>query len=144
MGKILETNDLKIPAFGYELLRDEVIPEILGRDSAQIMYWTGRAMGRKYPCNTIEEIIAFFEKTGWGSLQLLKEKKEEMIFELSSPLISSRLSSNKDALFGLESGFLAESVQSITNYATETHEKVNSKKGIVTFTARWDLKEQIE
>ncbi|OZM57902.1 hypothetical protein CIB95_05980 [Lottiidibacillus patelloidae] len=143
MGKILETNDIQVPTFGYELLRDEVIPEILGRDCAQIMYWTGRAMGRKYPCKTLEEIIAFFEKAGWGSLQLTKEKKEEMIFEVTSPIIASRLTSNKDALFGLEAGFLAESVQAIKKYATETHEKVNVKKGIVTFTARWDIKEEI-
>jgi hypothetical protein len=135
---------IQIPAFGYEILRDSIIPEILGRDNAQIMYFSGRELAKKYPSESYEDIIAFFDKTGWGKLVLEKEKKNEVIFSLTSTLTTSRLTKNNEANFSIEAGYIAENIQAIKNYAAETHEKTNSKKGIVTFTAAWDVKEQIE
>jgi hypothetical protein len=144
MSKLLDRHGvIQIPAFGYEILRDGIIPEILGRDTAQIMYYSGRALAKKYPCTSLEDIIAFFDKAGWGRLVVDKDKKDELLFSLTSALTTSRLAKNKEANFSIEAGFLAETIQSIKKYATETHEKVNSKKGIVTFTVGWDLKEEV-
>ena len=57
-----------IPIFGYELMREVLLPEILGDDSPAILYWAGKQLARKYPLKDFEEIIDFFKQAGWGKL----------------------------------------------------------------------------
>ena len=71
--------------FGYELLREVLLPEILGKDTPEILYWAGKRIARIYPVNTLEEIIEFFNRAAWGDLTLKSENKNEMEFELTSP-----------------------------------------------------------
>ena len=52
--------------FGYELLREILIPEILGEETPKILYWAGKHIARKYPLDTISDIIRFFSASGLG------------------------------------------------------------------------------
>ena len=53
-----------------------MIPEILGEETPKILYWAGKKLARKYPLESISEIIDFFKQAGWGDLQIVKEKQK--------------------------------------------------------------------
>ena len=56
-----------VTSFGYELVREELLHEILGKDTAEILYWAGKRLARNYPLSSLEEIISFFEQASWGT-----------------------------------------------------------------------------
>ena len=136
-----ELKDRQIPAFGLELLREVLLPDLLGRDLPQILYWAGKGLARKYPVNSIEELFEFFKIAGWGNLALLHNKKNEMEFELSGEVISLRIKKAAEPTFQLEAGFLAEQLQMMNNYITETYEQEKKRANKVIFTVKWDQKD---
>lgn len=130
-------------AFGLELLRSVLLPELLGKENNGISYWAGKNIARKYPLSSIEDIYSFFNKASWGDLTLIKDSKTEMIFELTSSLITKRFQQEVDPItYQLEAGFLAEQIQRMSNYITEayTSEK-RGKEPIVIFEVKWDPKD---
>ncbi|OIJ18319.1 hypothetical protein BKP45_12135 [Anaerobacillus alkalidiazotrophicus] len=134
------TEELQIPLFGYELLREEVLPDLLGKDHNVILYWAGKSLARKYPLSSIDELIAFFDKAGWGNLVLVKEKKTEAMFELTSFLFDQKKSFSAP----LEAGFIAEQIQNIQGFITEANEvsKIGKLKKVV-FHVKWDLEDRV-
>ncbi|MTT31702.1 DUF2507 domain-containing protein [Terrilactibacillus sp. BCM23-1] len=138
-------SNTQIPAFGYELLRSALLPEILGEEMSMILYWSGRNLARKYPLSTIDDLIHFFDQAGWGRLELIEKAKSKMTFHLHSDLIQSRIKDNPEIPFTLESGFLAEQIQTQQGFITETYTEVkNGKDKKVIFLVRWDNKDRIE
>jgi predicted hydrocarbon binding protein len=132
-----------ISLFGYELIREFVLPEILGKDTPEILYWAGKRLARKHPLNTLEDIIEFFTKASWGQLQLTKERKDQIEFELVSPLIVSRVKTKAEHYFQIEAGFLAEQIQLQKQVIAETFEHPIKKANKVHFTVKWDHKDSI-
>ncbi|PMC37106.1 DUF2507 domain-containing protein [Bacillus sp. UMB0899] len=144
---VLNTDELKhiqLPAFGFELLREVLIPDLLGQDFPQMLYWAGKGLARKYPVTSLDELTNFFEVAGWGNLVLLHNKKNEMEFELSGDLISIRFKKANEFTFQLEAGFIAEQLQMMNNHITETYEQVKKRANKVVFTVKWDHKDAIE
>lgn len=135
-------NEVKptVPVFAYELVRDILIPELLGSDNHEISYWAGKHIARRFPLLSLDEAIAFFKEAGWGHLHIVREKKNEYLLELSGSIVERRLLMNSDPCFRLESGFLAEQVQSMKQVTAETFEEIQKKKGQITFIIRWDHK----
>lgn len=127
-----------ISIFGYELIREILLPEILGKDTPEILYWAGKRLARKYPLLDIEQIIDFFAKASWGQLELKKENKTEFQFELMSPLIVSRVKSKAEHFFQLEAGFLAQQIELQKEANTETFEHPVKKSNKVLFTVKWE------
>lgn len=134
---------LKVNAFGYELLKETVLTQILGEDSPEILYWIGKQVARNNSLTTMEEIINFFDRANWGTLTLTKEKKSEMTFSLSSDLITNRLDQKISAHFQLEAGFLAQQMEYINGCVTECYEEPKKRNHVVTFTVKWDEKDRI-
>ncbi|TCP32137.1 uncharacterized protein DUF2507 [Scopulibacillus darangshiensis] len=135
--------DLQTTAFGYELIRNALIPELLGEESASILYWSGRKIARQYPLDTTDAAVLFFEQAGWGTLELIEKTKNNMIFDLGSDIIQSRIKDNPDAVFTLEAGFLAEQIQQQTGYIAEVYTEIKTgKEKKVSFTVKWDHKDQ--
>ncbi len=131
-----ETEERNIPLFGYELLREDILPELLGKEHNTILYWAGKSLARKYPTSSFEDIINFFKKAGWGELLLVKEKRSEAIFELTSDLFSNK----KELATPLEAGFLAQQIENIKGCITETNETPkNGKVKKVVYRVKWDL-----
>ncbi|WP_299089580.1 YslB family protein [uncultured Metabacillus sp.] len=139
-----ELKEIQVPAFSLELLRDVLLPDILGQDHQQMLYWAGKGIARKYPVQSIEELAAFFEAAGWGNLTLLHNKKNEVEFELSGELVSIRLNKTDDCTFQLEAGFIAEQLQLMNKYITETYEQIKKRAGKVMFIAQWDEKDLLD
>lgn len=53
-------NEKMIPVFGYELIRDTLLPNVLGEEAPHILYWAGKELARKYPLETLDELADFF------------------------------------------------------------------------------------
>lgn len=140
----LESNEPRnISLFGYELIREFILPEILGKDTPEILYWAGKRLARNHPLNSLEEIFDFFSKASWGQLELKKERKDEIEFELISPLIVSRVKSKAEHYFQIEAGFLAQQIELQKQVIAETFEHPVKKANKVLFTVKWDRKDTI-
>lgn len=133
-----------IPAFGYELLREVILPNILGKETSSILYWAGKDLARKYPLQSFDEVILFFEKAGWGTLTIKDESKTELELELTSPLIAERLKERDNCTFQLEAGFLAQQLEIQKSVVAEAYEHPKKRSKKVIFTVRWDKKDVIE
>jgi hypothetical protein len=135
--------DASVPAFGYELLRNQLLPELLGKEAASILYWAGRKLARNYPAQSEEDIENFFAHAGWGDLKLIDSGKAKMVFECHSSLIESRIKDHPNTvLFTMESGFLAEQIQKIHGFIAESYTDIRTGRDKkVIFTVEWDAKD---
>lgn len=125
--------------FGYEILRDHVLPSILGKHEDDILYWAGKDVARKFPIFAIDELPVFFKEAGWGILSLDKTAKDEAFYTMhheQETKIPSRSCQ-------LEAGFLAEQYQKLNGLLTECYGEIKSKNGQVQFHVKWDLKTTI-
>lgn len=136
-----ETSNISI--FGYELIREVLIPDILGKDTPEILYWAGKRLARKYPLETIDEVIQFFSRAAWGVLTIKSEKKDEMEFELASPLMVSRVKSKAEYFFQLEAGFLAQQIEIQREVIAETFEHPVKHARNVLFTVKWEKRDKV-
>ncbi|MET3196325.1 YslB family protein [Gottfriedia sp. OAE603] len=132
-----------ISGFGYELLRNDLLSELLGKEQHDILYWAGKMIARKYPLATFEEIIGFFESAGWGTLTVVDEKKQEVHFVLTSELVTYRNQHKKDVSYQLEAGFLAMQIQQQIDVIAETYEEQSKRSDKVKFQVKWDLKDPV-
>jgi len=137
------TEQHTIPAFGYELIREVLIPELLGKETPEILYWAGKHLARKFPLVSMDEVISFFEEAGWGYLKILKQDKHGMELEFTSPLITRHLKLKTDGCYKLEAGFLAEQIQTQKKVRTEAYEEVMKKTQVIRIILRWDMKDTI-
>jgi predicted hydrocarbon binding protein len=133
--------DVTVPSFGFELLREELLPTILGKDAPEILYWAGKQLARSNHLQDLTDISSFFEKAGWGSLTIKKESKSELLFELTSPLIQRRLELKQETHYKLEAGFLAQQIETQIGMITEAYEQIQKKSRLVEITVRWDQKD---
>jgi predicted hydrocarbon binding protein len=139
-----ESEPLAVTAFGYELVREVLLPELLGKDTPEILYWAGKRLARKYPLSTLDETFRFFHDAGWGALTIKEESRKEMVIELSSELISSRLKNNPNTTFQLEAGFIAQQMEQQKKVTAEAFEHPNKKSSKILFTVKWDKSDLIE
>ncbi|SDH34782.1 Protein of unknown function [Alteribacillus persepolensis] len=128
----MEEKENIYPAFSYTLLRNDIIPELLGQEESDILYWSGKRVARKYPADSLEDIHSFFRHAGWGELKTAKEKRREVHFELTISPADDHLSINRH----LEAGFLAEQIEHIKGKAAETY--ILEKRESITFEVHWD------
>ncbi|PEB51282.1 hypothetical protein CON65_24015 [Bacillus pseudomycoides] len=136
--------DVSLNAFAYELLREELLPDLIGKDLDDILYWAGRNLARKYQLESIEEVIHFFEKAGWGTLNIIEHKRREMHFQLTSPLIKERQKQKRHSSYQLEAGFIAEQIQNQRNVIAESYEEQKKRSDSITFLVKWDVKDLVE
>ncbi|MBM7660618.1 putative hydrocarbon binding protein [Bacillus mesophilus] len=134
---------LHTSGIAYELIREILIPDLLGQELPSILYWSGKNIARKYPLSTIEEIIQFFKDAGWGELSILEQKSSEIQFELSGDFITARNQSRKGVSYQLEAGFIAQQIEFIQQMLTEAFEEQKKRHNKVLFTARWDKKDPL-
>ncbi|MFD2705226.1 DUF2507 domain-containing protein [Salibacterium lacus] len=116
--------------FNYTLLRETLLPALLGTEEPDILYWGGRRIAREYRKETTEEIQTFFQEAGWGELTLTSEKRKEMEFEM--PLTREEKHLDRH----LEAGFLAEQMEHLKNTSAET--VITEKRKRILFHVYWD------
>lgn len=139
-----KAEDITVPAFGHELIREVLLEDLLGPDSRPVLYWAGRKLARKFPLGSTDEIIEFFRSAGWGTLTINKEGKNEMTMALYGPEVERRLSVNGTAHFQLEAGFIAEQIQSQQRFRAEAAEELKRRAARTEFTVKLDIKDPID
>ncbi|MBB5180693.1 hypothetical protein HNQ44_002122 [Planomicrobium koreense] len=122
--------------FGLEVLREHVIPDILGRHQPDILYWAGKSLARKFPLASLDEAPDFFRQAGFGELKLERSAKGETVLHLAAPGLEHRC-------FKLEAGFLAQQKQNIDGFMTEAYEEPLGKKKGVRITLKTDLRDKV-
>ncbi|WP_053367319.1 YslB family protein [Bacillus sp. FJAT-27245] len=142
------TSDLQstetVTKFGYELIREILLPELLGNHTPELLYWAGKLLARKYPLKTIDEVKTFFVRASWGNLNIRKETKNEMEFELDAVLLPSRVPSKAESYFQLEAGFLAQQIEMQKGVTAEAFEHPVKNDRTAVFTVKWDSKDPVE
>lgn len=128
-----ELDKLDTNGAGYDILRYVCLPELLGSEKDTLLYFIGKSLARKFEMEAFGDVFYFFEKVGWGKLDLFKEKRNELIFHLLSDSVVKRLNSNIDADFRLEAGFLAEAIMKVKGIECECVEEINYKLHQVEF-----------
>lgn len=127
-----------VPLFGYELIRDVLLGELLGPDAPDILYWGGKTLARRFPCALQDELALFCREAGWGELHLEKEAKNERHYRLSGGVTARRFNTQVTPSFSLESGFLAEQVALAEQCTAEAVCDVNKKQKTVRITVKWE------
>jgi len=137
----MTTTDMKmVPKFGYELIRDHVLSNILGKHEDDILYWAGKDLARKFPMFTMDETSSFFLEAGWGLLTLERLNKDEAFYVLTAEDDTLQI---EKRCFRLEAGFLAQQQQKLGGCLTECFEEKSPKTNSVLLHVKWDLKEKI-
>ncbi|CAG9611515.1 hypothetical protein CN326_00645 [Bacillus sp. AFS018417] len=136
--------NISMSAFAYELLREELLPDLIGKELDAILYWAGRNLARKYPLETIDEVIQFFVKAGWGDLTIIEHKRREMEFKLTGALIKERQQQNRHSSYQLEAGFIAEQIQKQRGVVAESYEEQKKRSDSIMFLVKWDVKDPVE
>ncbi|WP_251716834.1 YslB family protein [Lactobacillus agrestimuris] len=122
--------------FLNQLYRDFLLPEILGDDNDAILYWAGKRITRHYALASYDDLIEFFEEAEFGTLELIKEKRTSITFELSGQTVIDRLNSDSKE-FSIESGMIAEVVQKETGRNAESEINILDKDQKVQIIARF-------
>ncbi|MEY8751761.1 YslB family protein [Alkalicoccobacillus gibsonii] len=102
--------ELETSNFGYNLIRNDVLHELLGTEKETLLYWIGKSTARSYPLENTDDLISFFERAEWGTLSLVKEKPYEKTFELTGPWMGKK----DQRCYQLEAGFLAQQFETQT------------------------------
>lgn len=118
------------PYFQYILIRDFLLSNILGDDTNEILYWSGKELARQFPLTEKDALIASFSHCGFGELSLIKNEKNQTYYQLKGDLIKTRLL-NDDVSFQLEAGYLAEQMNHITGSSCEASVTVTDKKEVL-------------
>ncbi|RKQ37942.1 YslB family protein [Oceanobacillus halophilus] len=131
---ISQLSNLHTSGAGYDVLRYISLPELLGKESNTLLYFIGRDLARKFEVDSMETLCKTFKQMGWGELELVKEKRKELTFQLMADSVVLRLQAPFETEFRLESGFLAEAIQQLLGRECECTEDVIHKIHTVKFT----------
>ncbi|WDF83401.1 DUF2507 domain-containing protein [Lacticaseibacillus pabuli] len=133
--------DVTTTYFGQMILRDELLPSLLGPRLDRIMYFAGRDMGAHFPAKD-DEIAGTFTDLGLGNLATSKMKVRERTYTLDGPIVVERLSKHPDADFQFEAGLLAQMVQQALGMSAEAHSVVEGRGKRVAITVAIDPSEE--
>ena len=131
---LLHLEELQTMGAGYDILRYVSLPELLGEEKDTLFYFMGKSLARKFDIKTIDDIFFLFNKLGWGTLELVKQKRGEFNFQLLSDSVVVRLEAPFEAEFRLEAGFLSEAVQMVEGMECECAEEVNQRIKQIEFS----------
>ncbi|USS85193.1 YslB family protein [Fructilactobacillus myrtifloralis] len=104
------------------ILRDELLPDLLQDDLGDILYWAGKNLALKLPV-TPDDLPAFFAANQWGTLTQQTATEQKTVWNLSGPVVTTRLKMNKDCDFMLETGFLAQTQEQSRGWVSEAEAK---------------------
>lgn len=116
----------------YTLLRDLLLPQLLGAENASILYWAGKDLARQLPLANLEALPDFFQQFNFGDLSLQGEGKHQYRFLLAGTAVTQRQAAFETPEFQLETGFLAQQIQQITGAIAEGEASINRQGVVIT------------
>lgn len=133
-----EQSKPSVSIFGYELIREILLTDILGNDAADILYWGGKSLARRFPCTDSSDLSSFFEEAGWGKISVVKEGKREQVYHLSGEMIERRIAVQTNPVFTLECGFIAEQAAIRFEAEAEAVCHLHKRSKYVEITVKWE------
>lgn len=124
---------------GLLLLRDQLLPNLLGEEHSAILYWAGKELARQHPLENEAATVQFFHTYGFGTLTQSSTKKQTIHYILSGDVVTSRLQT-KEPSFSLEAGFLAQQHQLQQNLYSEASFEIIPRKKLVHLVVQTDKK----
>ncbi|HSP20802.1 MAG TPA: DUF2507 domain-containing protein [Planococcus sp. (in: firmicutes)] len=115
----------------FKVLRNHVIPDILGRYETDILYWTGKSLAYKSPLLSLKGAPDFFQQAHFGELKIEQPAKGENALHLDATGLEKHF-------FNLESRFSAQQKQNIDGFMTESFEEPFGKKNGVCITTKFN------
>lgn len=137
----LMTSELETPYFGQQMLRDVLIPSLLGGKTSGIMYFAGRDLATKIPV-VDDQIPTMFAKLGLGDLKQDKNKVKLRTYTLSGHAVEQRLKNFANADFQFEAGLIAQLVQQVLGMTVEAASNIDQHGAVVTLTLSIDPSEE--
>ncbi|VDG19224.1 hypothetical protein [Lactobacillus plantarum] [Lactiplantibacillus mudanjiangensis] len=119
-------NSVKTSVLSVEILRDALLPRLLGDDSSGILYWAGKDLARQFPIASNDDLCTFVEQAGWGHLVVTSETNNLLTYELTGEPVARRNAAVKEPDYMLETGFLAEQAAQRFNCVSEA--KITASK----------------
>lgn len=105
-------NELTEKYFAVSVLRDFVLPDLLDKDTPELLYWAGKDLSRRLAIQDMNDLPRVFKNAGFGELAITNQSKSSYKYKLSGPEVIQRFNLNNDnPEFSLESGFISETVQ---------------------------------
>lgn len=126
------------------LLRDQLLPNLLKEDQSAILYWAGKELARSQAVDSFEDLAPLMKTLSFGALSLIEQKKASYLFHLHGEIVHVRLSNNAEADFALETGFLAQLVQQVSDQYTEGSYTVQLKNKVIEIVLQSDKKEIVQ
>jgi len=97
--------------FAVSVLRDFILPDLLDKDTVELLYWAGKNLSRQLILD-MESLPDLFNKAGFGKLEITKQTLNSYIYKLNGPEVEQRFDTNNDdPEFSLETGIIAETVE---------------------------------
>nr|WP_234982307.1 DUF2507 domain-containing protein [Edaphobacillus lindanitolerans] len=124
-----------VPRFGYELIRDHVLPSVLGKHEEDILYWAGKELSRSFPLFQMDEAPDFFREAGWGGLSLRQQSRKEAEWLLDTDPEYVRRGNRS---YMLEAGFLSGQFGKIHECVCECRPETDRKTGRVRLLLVWE------
>lgn len=125
---VLKLKGQAVPLFSYHIIRDHILPSIVGEYQTSILYWAGKNLANQFTLTSLEECVDLFLELGWGYLEREHSNLHVQRFNLNSPFFISRNISDNESTFALECGFLAQTLANIEEKDTEGEFKVITKQ----------------
>jgi len=124
--------------FAVSVLRDFILPDLLDKDTVELLYWAGKNLSRQLILD-MESLPELFKKAGFGELRITKQTTASYTYTLTGPEVVQRFDTNNDdPEFSLETGIIAETVEkTIGAYCLGTY-TVNSKAKSVSIKIQID------
>ncbi|WP_407891972.1 DUF2507 domain-containing protein [Lacticaseibacillus sp. N501-2] len=127
------------PLFGQLMLRDLLLPDLLGKETESITYWAGRSLARRLPV-VEDDLCELFSRVGFGTLAPAASKRHQRVYTLSGTTVETRISNFEAPDFRIEAGFLAQSLQQEIGCVVEANATLDRHKQMITLTAVLDEK----
>ncbi|WP_238333998.1 DUF2507 domain-containing protein [Companilactobacillus halodurans] len=124
--------------FAVSVLRDFILPDLLDKDTVELLYWAGKNLSRQLILD-MESLPELFSKAGFGTLTVTKQTPSSYTYSLNGPEVVQRFDTNNDdPEFSLETGIITETVEkTIAAYCLGTY-TVNSKAKSVSIKIQID------
>lgn len=124
--------------FAVSVLRDFILPDLLDKDTVELLYWAGKNLSRQLILD-MDSLPELFQKAGFGKLEISKQTPKSYTYNLTGPEVVQRFDTNNDdPEFSLETGIIAETVEkTIAAYCLGTY-TVNSKAKCVSIKIQID------
>jgi len=135
--KTLMTIDETTPLFGQIALRDLVLPDLLGDEQSDILYWAGRSLAEKVPTKEAD-LPALFAQLGLGTLTSQSQKRQQREYRLDGPVVAARLKDFDAPDFQLEAGLLAQLLQQQLGGVVEGNSQLLPREQAVSITISLD------